>query len=391
MRRRTWALIRMSDVMFSHQVSLPHMIYDHDCDTQLPTNIFDDEFYPGIKELPPPRPITEPTPIAYMIVKARLCNEAGNVLAATNRLGTHIPYDEILRFDAKLRQLKQELPPHLRLVPLESSRDPVTLMIARFNIDVLYLKILCLLHRKYIPRAWQNSRYAHSRRSAIEASMQALDHLAVLHRESQPNGRLRSLGWYIKSIATRDFGLAATLLVLELHLDNVAQQQDSPSSDTEAACIYTTAERNSMISKLETARDIWADLADSSMEAVKGYKVIDVMLAKIKEPSTDPPVLLKDDLMATETLNPAVTMAQPSVPQPSMGDFGPGMDAFSAANNNSFMGMDFGLTPGAPAAFQPEGLSASAAGPSMSMFNMGSNAASGPDLAANFDWVSTHA
>ena len=78
------------------------MIYEHDCDTQLPNNIFDDEFHPGIKELPPSRPITEATPISYMIAKAKLCNELGNILQATNRVGRSVPYDEIIRFDAKL-------------------------------------------------------------------------------------------------------------------------------------------------------------------------------------------------------------------------------------------------------------------------------------------------
>src|SRR5262245_43003252 len=115
MRRRTWALVRMSDVIFSHQVSLPSMINDHDCDTQLPTNIFDDEFGPEIDVLPPSRPSSEPTPIAYMIFKAKLCAELGNILHATNRVRHPVSYDEILRFDGRLREVMGELPPHLKL------------------------------------------------------------------------------------------------------------------------------------------------------------------------------------------------------------------------------------------------------------------------------------
>src|SRR5690606_17086512 len=110
-----------------------------------PNSIFDDEFHPASKELPPSRPPSEPTPISYMIAKARLCNELGNILQATTEIGRHVSYDEIIRFDAKLRQIMQELPPHLKLRPLEGSHEPVTLTIARFNIDILCQKIICLL------------------------------------------------------------------------------------------------------------------------------------------------------------------------------------------------------------------------------------------------------
>ena len=91
MRRRTWALIRLSDVIFSHQVSLPSMIYGHDCDTQLPHNLFDEEFGPDTKVLPPSRPNAEPTPISYMISKVKLCLELGSILQATGRVRDHVP------------------------------------------------------------------------------------------------------------------------------------------------------------------------------------------------------------------------------------------------------------------------------------------------------------
>lgn len=283
MRRRTWALVRMSDVIFSHQISLPNMIYEHDCDTGLPNNIFDEEFGPDTKVLPPSRPITEPTPIAYMIVKSKLCIELGSILQTTNRVGRPAPYDEILRFDSKLRAIIRELPPHLKLLPLEGSHDPVTLIIARFNVDILYQKIMCLLHRKYLRRARQNPRYVHSRRSAIEASLATLRHLLTLHGESQPNGRLRSLNWYVKSIATRDFLLPAMLVVLDLHFDNLAERTQE-RRDSESTFAWTPDQRDGMVSILDAICDIWKGLADTSVEAYKASKVLEIMLDKIKDP-----------------------------------------------------------------------------------------------------------
>ncbi|CAK7228783.1 hypothetical protein SBRCBS47491_007023 [Sporothrix bragantina] len=284
MRRRTWALVRMCDVMFSHQVSLPNMIYDHDCDTQLPLNIFDEEFGPNTKVLPPSRPSSEPTPIAYMIAKVKLCLELGNILQATTRVGKPVPYEEILRFDKRLREVKEEIPSHLKLQPLEGSQDPLTLIIARFNIDSLYQKIMCLLHRKYLSRARQNPRYAHSRRSAIEASMETLHHLQTLNKESQANGRLRSIKWYVASIATKDFLLPAMLVALEVRFDNLAHKEGRDNDS-----FWTREQREDMVNILNSTKEIWRPLADGSMEAFKAYNIIRIVLEKIGTPPSNEP------------------------------------------------------------------------------------------------------
>ncbi|KAF3075315.1 fungal-specific transcription factor domain-containing protein [Trichoderma sp. SZMC 28015] len=395
MRRRAWALVRMSDVVFSHQVSLPNMIYENDCDTQLPNNLFDDEFHPDTKELPPSRPSSEPTPISYMIAKVRLCSELGNILQATNMVGKTVPYDEVIRFDAKLRQIMQELPPHLRLGALEASQDPVTLIIARYNIDILFQKILCLLHRKYHAKAQHNPRYAFSRRSAIEASLQALEHLTKLHRESQGNGRLRSVSWYIKSIATKEFTLPAMLLVLDLHYDNIARQSPNPTDD---GFVYTDEQRSKMIAALETAKGIWAALAHTSMEAFKATKVIEIMLDKIKVSggeamdSNSDQVPSRTDSLSASIVGSGSGSSLDQTPL-SLGFVSPigipgfgGQDPFS--QSSAFMGMDFGLraTNGNGNEFpQFDALNGNGAGASpLSMFtNLGGTGAG--DM-ANFDW-----
>lgn len=401
LRRRTWALVRITDVVFSHQVSLPSMIYEHDCDTQLPNNIFDDEIHPGIKELPPSRPVTEPTPIAYMIVKSRLCNELGNILQATNQLGKHMSYDEIIRFDAKLRQVMQELPPHLKLTSLEGSHDPVALIVARFNVDILYLKIMCLLHRKYLPRARQSSRYAHSRRAAIEASLQALNHLATLHRESQPSGRLRSVTWFIKSIATKDFVLPAMLVVLDLHYDNMATQSSAPQ-EGEGAFIWSEEQRSKMLGSLETCREIWNDLADTSIEAFKASKVIEIMMQKVGNPGGSDqdqpgqqPTSLLDPTLSTKTDASATVI--PSLDSLNgTSEFNNGMGPFGVPSMTPFTGMDFRYSAPEGIDFQTDGFgTANVGSPLSSMFNnigsatgtgTGTDAGLGFGMNANFDW-----
>jgi len=408
MRRRTWALVRMSDVMFSHQVSLPNMIYDHDCDTELPHNIFDEEFGPDTKVLPPSRPGSEPTPISYMIAKVKLCLELGNILQATNRVGKQVPYDEILRFDARLRDVKAELPPHLKMQPLEGSHDPLTLIIARFNIDILAQKIMCLLHRKYLARARQNPRYAHSRRSAIEASLETLRHLQVLHRESQNSGRLRSIKWYVVSIATKDFLLPAMLIALELHFDNVAERSRE-RQDSQSMFFWTPEQRAEMVSCLEKTRDIWEGLADGSVEAFKAFNILRIVLGKIKQPSSSPTLSPPDDpaAAASSLLKTNMFSSEPSADmQPehsaamTLGMLSGGMTPNTAAlfgtvhspGGTAYPAIDPALsgagdTTGlSPPDFQSDLLAGfNTAGSPLSMFNtMGDSM----DFTSNFDWVS---
>lgn len=407
MRRRAWALIRMSDVIFSHQVSLPSMVYEHDCDTELPRNIFDEEFGPGTKVLPPSRPFTEPTPISYMIAKVKLCQELGNILQATSRVKDPVHYDDILRFDARLREVKEELPPHLRMQPLEDkSPDPLTLIIARFNIDILYLKIMCLLHRKYMSRARQNPRYAHSRRSAIEASMETLRHLATLHRQSQSNGRFRSIKWYVSSIATKDFLLPAMLIVLDLHYD-VSAERSGLRQDSQTMYFWTPEQRAEMVENLELTMNIWKGLADGSMEATKASQILEIMLQKINQPRTEPAgpgssaIQMRADVFAN---GPGPELHPDHSAAVTLGMLSGGMSPNTAAAFNSIQSpggtsypMDLGsilsppVTNAGPPSGMPDfsGVMYGLPNPGSPLSNMFGGADTGTmDLTAtNFDWV----
>lgn len=424
----------MADVIFSHQVSLPSMINENDCDTQLPNNIFDDEFHPDIKELPPSRPVTEPTPLSYMLAKSRLCNELGNILQMLNGINKHVSYDEIIRFDARVRQIMRELPPHLKLTSLEGTEDSVTLLLARFNIDNLCQRVLCLLHRKYLPRARHNPRYAHSRRSAVEASVRALNQLDTMHRESEPGGRLQSVSWYIRSVATNDFTMAAILLILDLHYDSMAANEPQQERH-EGNFIWPAEQKKEMLDLLEKCRIIWASLESSSMDALKASKVTELMLNMIKNPSnsvdsafrqmeTDggpgyamplapPAPSPRANYNSASTGGNVTASMTPSAFLPELGNNHNGLQQFSnnEQENGPYMGMDLGISPSHFDMSGAENISGGAGGggvggggPGMmdammggpgpgpaspfSLFNMDNGTGSMPDFTANFDWVS---
>ncbi|KAI1031164.1 hypothetical protein LB504_000059 [Fusarium proliferatum] len=280
MRRRTWALLTMADVMFSHQVSLPSMIHSQHCDTGEPANLFQYEINPNLEFLPPSRSKEEITPSSYIIAKVKLCRIMSDILHATNRVGGLTSYEEILRFDTELRQIYEDLPERLKGLPLQGPRETARAVANRFSINSLYRKIVCLLHKKHLSLGRRNSRYAYSRRSAIGAASETLEHLAVLIRESQPGGRFQSLIWFVKSMAIKEFLTCAMIVARDLYHD-CKTDVESPRSNSDASSFWTSEQTMKMKINLEMTKDFWKSLADNSKEALRASKMLEIILAYI--------------------------------------------------------------------------------------------------------------
>ena len=279
MRRRVWTFVRQSDLLFSFQIGLPSMIRLCDCDTETPRNIYDEEIDEDSTSLPPSRPFTSPTPVSYMIAKAKLAYVFGKIVECLHSV-TPAAYEEIVKLDGDLREAYASLPPYLHLQSMdESTLDPVASVMQRFNLSILYNKGQCVLHRKFLSRARENSRYAHSRRTCVDSSMELLRHQATLHSESRPGRRLHCMKWYISSLTSHDFLLAATLVCLDLWYTAQAESTGRNSGDLD---LWGLESRADMIQAIQCSRDIWNELRDQSMEAFKAAELLAVMLDKIK-------------------------------------------------------------------------------------------------------------
>ena len=278
-RRRVWTFVRQSDLLYSFQIGLPSMIRLGDCDTELPRNLYDREFDENTKVLPLARPSTEPTPVSYMIAKAKMAFAFGKVVESLHSLAT-CSYDDVMTLDTLLRETRADLSPHLHFQSIEESPlEPGALILQRYNLDILYNKGQCVLHRKFLGRARENNRYAHSRRACVDASMDLLHHQATLHYESQPGHRLHGMEIFISSLVSHDFLLAAMIICLDLHYSLQSESSGRGSGD-----IYTWGleRRSEMIRALEVSRDIWRERKDQSMEAYKAGEILTFMVDKLK-------------------------------------------------------------------------------------------------------------
>ena len=279
LRRRVWTFVRQSDLLFSFQMGLPSMIRLGDCDTELPRNLYDDEFDEDSKVLPSSRSTSEPTPVSYMCAKANMAFAFGKAVEKLHSVST-CSYDEIMALDRDLREARAEFPPHLRLRSIEDSMmDPGALVMQRLYLSILYHKGQCVLHRKFLARARENNRYAHSRRTCVDSSMELLSHQATLHYESRPGRRLHGMKVFISSITAADFLLAAMIVALDLCYGAETESGGQSSGD-----MYTWGleRRADMVRALEVSNDIWKETKDQSMEAFKASEILTVILNKMK-------------------------------------------------------------------------------------------------------------
>ena len=279
MRRRVWTFVRQADLLFSFQIGLPSMIRLNDCDTSLPRNLYDEEFDEDSEVLPPSRPASSPTPVSYMIAKAQVTFAFGRIIESLHSTQPK-SYDDIERLDHELREAYANIPPHLRLKPIEeSTMDPVSVVMQRYSLSVLYNKGQCVLHRRYLTKARESSRFAHSRKTCIDSSLQLLRHQATLHFESRPSRRLHCMKWYINSLTAHDFLLAATLVCLDLWYATEAEAADRVPLDSQP---WDKDRRAEMVQAIARSRDIWNELRDQSMEAYKASELLTVMLQKLE-------------------------------------------------------------------------------------------------------------
>ena len=294
-RRRVWTFVRQCDLLMSFQFGLPAMVRTDHIDTLSPRNLYDDELHEDMAVLPASRPCFEATPMSYMIAKSKMTFLFGRVVERTQSIGNLPSYEETMQFDAELREGRSAHPPLLQMRRFqESARDPANLIVQRLGLEMVYLRSLFVLHRRFIAKGRENPRYAYSRRTCIDASMQLLDHQATLHSESQPGGRLRSVKWYISSLTTQDFLLAAMLVCLDLYHTaeaerrnesrrNTQQSQGSPSHPcSNVTELYAEDRREEMLRAVEHCITIWESVREQSMEAYKASVTLGIMTEKLK-------------------------------------------------------------------------------------------------------------
>ncbi|KAL1624645.1 hypothetical protein SLS56_007785 [Neofusicoccum ribis] len=279
MRRRIWYLIYGLDVLLSFSLGMPSIARGFQSDTGLPRNLHNEDMSPGMTDLPPERPDTELTLVLYTIAKAKLLSVFAPAADAAHSV-TPPTYPEIMDLDNRLEEIHTSMPRAYRMKSLEESAgDPPDVVMNRLNLELLYQKTRCVLHRTYLAKAHTDSRYEHSRRACLEASLALLELQTIIYHACQPGGQLVRCSWYYGSLTSHDFLLAAMLLCLEVNLSRETKIKQ-PESYSEGP--FSSVE---IFGALENATRIWESYEDSLIDASdtkKAAKAFRLILAKLK-------------------------------------------------------------------------------------------------------------
>jgi hypothetical protein len=156
----------------------------------------------------------------------------------------------------------------------ESIADSPIIIMSRFNIDLLYLKTRSILHRKYITAGRYEPEFATSRMICVSSAMAALRHHSIIFNACLPGGQLHKVWWFMGSLATYDFLLAAMIVALEL--EHIRTAEASPTFKGSPSTI--TAE---MVGLLEKTYAIWANHPKRIAESRRACAILREMLKKV--------------------------------------------------------------------------------------------------------------
>lgn len=217
MRRRTWCTLEYFDLVYSFQIGVPPIIQGDDVDTQLPTNLRDDEFDEFTSALPRARSTQEFSPILCAIYYSRQVRLLRRVVHQA--LAVAQPsFTEVKRLDSELRALHEDVPLSLRYRPVRESgfADVPDVIMRRMVSEMMHLKSLVVLHRRYLTLDRDNKLYDGVRETCLDSSLRLLDMQAEFDEQSGEGGRLFEKRYMLISTGYHDFLVAAMCVCLDL-------------------------------------------------------------------------------------------------------------------------------------------------------------------------------
>jgi hypothetical protein len=171
--------------------------------------------------------------------------------------------------DLSLRKAYEKVPLQLRLEESEITvTDSPSNILKRFSISVLFEKSRCLLHRSFLMRDTKHEEYQYSKHAGLDASIKLLHCQGLIHQAASPGGPLALDRWFLSSLSTHGFLLAAMIIYL-----NLMNGIKDPGSTNEA-------EIQSGIDMLEMSRNNWGAALNISLEAKRASRILTSMVEK---------------------------------------------------------------------------------------------------------------
>ena len=267
MRRRVWQFVVQSDLLFSFQLGLPTIVRQDEYDTMRPGNYYEEQLFLEMKELPPQQPKEAPTFIGYWIANDKLLRPFRAITEEMNALNP-ISYDRILDLSRDLTNGRDQICPRLQYENIDPASFHDRTDLKRIQLQQFYLKVICVLHRRYLTAGLRMAEYLPSTEACVNSALGLLQCQRDLHRKEQAFfGQFR---WPHFSLTNHDFILAATILCL--YLSNLDKHGSAGHTSRLPA-------QNMVELALSASRDIWRDVRLASQEASKAWGILETMVS----------------------------------------------------------------------------------------------------------------
>lgn len=179
-------------------------------------------------------------------------------------------YASVVALEKRLEEAHELVPEGMRVRPVQDcATDAPVLIMSRYNIELLYLKTKLVLHRTFFTAGQTDPKYAESRKICIDSALEIFRYHITIFHACQPGGQLNKVWWYMSSLQTFDFLLAAMVTCLELNHLRSTGNSDKTSE---------------MLSLLQSTHDIWANYPTRFRDAVRGAEILKAMLKKCSSP-----------------------------------------------------------------------------------------------------------
>jgi hypothetical protein len=205
------------------------MIRQVQSDIRQPSNLFDTDFGPNSTEIPPSRPVNEISQVTFSIVKSGIARVFARAADISHRT-TPLDYSTVQAIDMELDKVHEEIPDPLRYSSMEQSiSDPPSVIYNRLKLELIYQKTKCVLHRRYLIGNPENEDERKSQAKCVDAATKILEHLETIYFATKEGGQLSKTPYFLNSVGSQDFLLAAMILCLVLNRFGKNQPYDIAS------------------------------------------------------------------------------------------------------------------------------------------------------------------
>lgn len=298
MRRRVWMCVCEMDILISYQAGSVSIINQQKQDTSPPGNYLDTDFISD--ELPPPRSLEEPIPMAYAIVYCQRVSIYGDIIYSSHDLNSPSPGDLSILYD-RLIQARKHMPRQFAMIPIDQSvLDSPELILDRYKLEFLHLKAVCILYRRYIGSSGHEKERTRCLDAAEETARLQIDILQASKPGGQLAGHLVLLQRHV-----HDLVIAAMLLCSEV------------KRELQQATLQPAVNRTSrIVPMLLRCCNSWRDIGVGNVKSRHALRAIELFLQRLPSQTATEALnsetsSLGNNPVSLEDLNP--TMQNPSL------------------------------------------------------------------------------